>query len=171
MRWNDDSMGSQFLYNQDDLRKDFAAGKIGIAVQAPDIYGQAIPTYGMSPADFGQGQLPQANGTNGTLTGGTIAMFNAKATPDQLLAAAKWVKYQNFQQYYDKSLAISNAEATVASAGTISARYSQLSAAPMPCFWISEPPNCESGSKTPSDPMVPNRVSRMSLPPPTAATL
>ncbi|WP_243065133.1 ABC transporter substrate-binding protein [Humibacter sp. RRB41] len=114
MRWTDNSMGSQFLYNQDDIRKAFSAGKIGIVMQAPDIYGQAIPTYGMKPADFGQGALPQANGTNGTLTGGTIAMFNAKATPNQLLAAAKWVKFMNFQQYFDKDLAVQNATANAA---------------------------------------------------------
>jgi hypothetical protein len=108
-------MGSQFLYNQDDIRKAFSAGKIGMVLQAPDIYDQAVHLYGMNPADFGEGALPQGNGTNGTLTGGTIAMFNAKATPNQLLAAAKWVKYMNFQQYFDKDLAVQNAKSSAAS--------------------------------------------------------
>ena len=112
MRWKDDSMGSQFLYNQDQIRQTFSAGKIGMVLQAPDIYGQATDTYGMNPKDFGEGALPQANGTNGTLTGGTIQMFNAKATPEQLLAAAKWIKYTQFEQYFDKDFAIQNAKAT-----------------------------------------------------------
>lgn len=115
MRWNDNSMGSQFLYNQDDIRKAFAAGKIGMVLQAPDAYNQVVGNYGMSPKDYGQGQLPQADGTHGTLTGGTIAMFNAKATPDQLLAAARWVKYTNFQQYFDQSFAVESAKADAAS--------------------------------------------------------
>ncbi len=115
MRWNDDSMGSQFLYNQDDIRKAFAAGQIGMVLQAPDVYDQATHLYGMNPDDFGEGALPQGNGQHGTLTGGTIAMFNAKATPNQLLAAAKWVKYMNFQQYFDKDLAVENAKSSVAS--------------------------------------------------------
>ncbi|HEY5221638.1 MAG TPA: extracellular solute-binding protein [Microbacteriaceae bacterium] len=115
MRWVDNSMGSQFLYNQDDIRKSFSAGKIGMVLQAPDIYTQAIPTYGMKPADFGQSALPQANGTNGTLTGGTIAMFNAKATPNQLLAAAKWVKFKEFEKYFDKTTAVAGAKADSAS--------------------------------------------------------
>ncbi|MHA7984417.1 extracellular solute-binding protein [Rathayibacter sp. CAU 1779] len=119
MRWTDDSMGSQFLYNQDDIRKAFSAGKIGMVLQAPDIYNQAVHLYGMNPDDFGQGALPQANGTNGTLTGGTIAMFNAKATPNQLLAAAKWVKFMNFQQYFDKDLAIANAKASGADGSAV----------------------------------------------------
>jgi len=115
MRWEDDSMGSQFLYNQDDIRKAFSAGKIGMVLQAPDIYDQAAHTYGMSPADFGEGALPQGDGQNGTLTGGTIAMFNAKATPDQLLAAAKWVKFMNFQKYFDQDFAVQSAKASAAS--------------------------------------------------------
>ncbi|MCU1528511.1 MAG: extracellular solute-binding protein family 1 [Frondihabitans sp.] len=111
MRWNDNSMGKQFLYNQDQIRQAFSAGKIGMVLQAPDIYGQAVATYGMNKNDFGQTQMPQANGTNGTLTGGSIAMFNVKSTPDQLLAAARWVKYTQLQQYFDKGLATANAKA------------------------------------------------------------
>jgi multiple sugar transport system substrate-binding protein len=111
MRWDDNSMGSQFLYNQDQIRQTFSAGKIGMVLQAPDIYGQATHTYGMKPADFGQGALPQSNGENGTLTGGTIQMFNAKATPEQLLAAAKWIKFSQFEQYFNKDVAVANAKA------------------------------------------------------------
>lgn len=115
MRWKDNSMGSQFLYNQDDVRKAFAAGKIGMVMQAPDAFDQAIHNYGMKPADYGQGALPQADGEHGTLTGGTIAMFNAKASPNELLAAARWVEYMNFQKYFDKDFAIASATADAAS--------------------------------------------------------
>ena len=38
MRWEDDTMGDQFLYDQDEIRQAFAAGKIGMVLQAPDIY-------------------------------------------------------------------------------------------------------------------------------------
>lgn len=116
MRWVDNSMGSQFLYDQDQVRQNFSAGKIGMVLQAPDIYGQAIHNYGMKPADFGQTQLPQANGTdNGTLTGGTLKLFNVKATPDQLLAALKWIKYYEFDKYYNKDTAVELAKVDRAS--------------------------------------------------------
>ena len=36
MRWTDNSMGTRFLYNQEEVRQDFAAGKIGMVLQAPD---------------------------------------------------------------------------------------------------------------------------------------
>ncbi|GAA2001049.1 ABC transporter substrate-binding protein [Microbacterium ulmi] len=115
MRWEDDSMGSQFLYDQDQARKEFAAGKIGMIMQAPDAYHHAIFNYGMDPADYGEGELPQANGVNGTLTGGTLKLFNTKATPNQLFAALKWIKYYDFDQYYNQELAVANAKATAAS--------------------------------------------------------
>jgi ABC-type glycerol-3-phosphate transport system substrate-binding protein len=119
MRWVDNSMGSQFLYDQDQIRQSFSAGKIGIVLQAPDIYQQATHNYGMDGKNFGEGAVPQANGQNGTLTGGSLKLFNAKATPDELLAALKWVKYYDFEPYYNKDLALSAAKAAVASGNPV----------------------------------------------------
>jgi len=110
MRWVDDSMGKQFLYDQDGIRQTFAAGKIGMVLQAPDIYDPITTQYGFNPKDFGQTALPQSNGENGTLTGGTLKLFNIKATPNQLLAAAKWIKFYEFDKYYDKDVAIADAK-------------------------------------------------------------
>ncbi|MDQ1565113.1 MAG: multiple sugar transport system substrate-binding protein [Actinomycetota bacterium] len=119
MRWVDNSMGSQFLYDQDQIRQSFSAGKIGMVLQAPDIFQQATHNYGMAAKDFGEGAVPQANGQNGTLTGGSLELFNVKATPNQLLAALKWVKYYQFDQYYNKDLALSAAKAAVASGNPV----------------------------------------------------
>lgn len=119
MRWNDNSMGSQFLYDQDQIRQAFSAGKIGMMLQAPDIYDQAVHLYGMKPADFGEAALPQANGVHGTLTGGSIEFINVKSTPDQVLAALKWVKFKDFAQYYDKRTAITNAKASAESGSAV----------------------------------------------------
>lgn len=119
MRWEDNSMGNQFLYDQDQARQAFSAGKIGIVMQAPDIFQQATHNYGFDAANFGEGALPQANGENGTLTGGTLKLFNVKASPNELLAALKWIKYYEFEQYYNEKLAISNAKAAVASGNPV----------------------------------------------------
>jgi len=114
MRWEDDSMGSEFLYDQESLRQAFGAGKIGIALQAPDAYDTLVRTYGFDPEAFGITQLPQTGGPNGTLTGGSLKLFNVKATPNQLLAAAKWVKFYDFDKYYDEDLAVADAKTTAA---------------------------------------------------------
>lgn len=119
MRWQDDSMGKQFLYDQDQVRQAFSAGKIGMVLQAPDIYQQATHNYGMDPEDFGQTALPQQGGQNGTLTGGSLELFNVKSTPEQLLAALKWVQFQQLGQYFDKGLAVQNAKAAVASGNPV----------------------------------------------------
>ncbi|HEY1177412.1 MAG TPA: extracellular solute-binding protein [Phytomonospora sp.] len=115
MRWGDDTMGREFLYDQEAVRQAFAGGTIGMVLQAPDCYFTVVKDYGFDPADYGQGQLPQGGtGGNGTLTGGTLKLFNAKATPNQLLAAAKWVKFYDFDKYYDEAVAVADAETNAA---------------------------------------------------------
>jgi len=119
MRWEDDSMGDQFLYDQDSVRQAFSAGKIGMVLQAPDIYKPAVQDYEFDPASFGETELPQANGVNGTLTGGTLKLFDVQATPNQLLAAAKWIKFYDFDKYYDEDVAIARAEADAAAGNVV----------------------------------------------------
>lgn len=114
MRWEDDSMGKKFLYNQEEAQQDFAAGKIGMIMQAPDMYNNAVINFGMNKEAVGEGELPQDGGPHGTLTGGTIKLFNVKATPNELLAAAKWVKYAEFDQYYDEKVAKERAKEAAA---------------------------------------------------------
>jgi hypothetical protein len=58
----------------------------------------------------------------------------------------------------------------VACGGTTSAMYSQSPVLPMPCDWMREPPYSDIGSNSPEGFNRPNRVSRIALPPPTAAT-
>ncbi|WP_369372448.1 ABC transporter substrate-binding protein [Promicromonospora sp. Populi] len=119
MRWEDDSMGDQFLYDQDAARQAFAADDIGILLQAPDIYKPIVQDYEFDPADLGVTELPQANGVNGTLTGGTLKLFDVQATPNQLLAAAKWIQFYEFDKYYDEDIAIDRAEADAAAGNPV----------------------------------------------------
>ncbi|GIG68780.1 ABC transporter substrate-binding protein [Phytomonospora endophytica] len=115
MRWGDDTMGREFLYDQEAVRQAFAGGTIGMVLQAPDCYFTVVKDYGFDPADYGQGALPQGGaGGNGTLTGGTLKLFDAKATPNQLLAAAKWIKFYDFDKYYDQAAALADAESNAA---------------------------------------------------------
>ncbi|WP_198667766.1 extracellular solute-binding protein [Glycomyces dulcitolivorans] len=115
MRWVDDTMGREFLYDQEGVRQAFAGGTIGMVLQAPDAYNTLVRDYDFDPAHFGIGQLPQGGaGNNGTLTGGTLKLFDAKATPNQLLAAAKWIKFYEFDKYYDEAVALADAESNAA---------------------------------------------------------
>jgi ABC-type glycerol-3-phosphate transport system substrate-binding protein len=110
MRWTDDSMGTRFLYNQEEVRQDFAAGKIGMVLQAPDAYDMSVKNFGMKPADFGEGALPQDGGPYGTLTGGSIKMISPKATKNEIVAALKWIKFDQFDKFTNQASAIQNAK-------------------------------------------------------------
>jgi multiple sugar transport system substrate-binding protein len=119
MRWTDNTMGTNFLYNQEEARQDFAAGKIGMIMQAPDAYDMAVKNFGMKPADFGEGALPQDGGPHGTLTGGSIKMINPKSTKNEIVAALKWIKSQEFDKYTSETLAVQNAKDTIADKGFV----------------------------------------------------
>jgi len=119
MRWTDNTMGTNFLYNQEEARQDFAAGKIGMIMQAPDAYDMAVKNFGMKPADFGEGALPQDGGPHGTLTGGSIKMINPKSTPSEIVAALKWIKYYEFDKYTNQAVAVQRAKDSVADKGFV----------------------------------------------------
>lgn len=119
MRWTDNTMGTNFLYNQEEARQDFAAGKIGMIMQAPDAYDMCVKNFGMKPADFGEGALPQDGGPHGTLTGGSIKMINPKSTKNEIVAALKWIKSQEFDKYTTETLAVQNAKDTIADKGFV----------------------------------------------------
>jgi ABC-type glycerol-3-phosphate transport system substrate-binding protein len=119
MRWTDNTMGTNFLYNQEEARQDFAAGKIGMIMQAPDAYDMAVKNFGMKPADFGEGALPQDGGPHGTLTGGSIKMINPKSSPSEIVAALKWIKYYEFDKYTNQEVAVQRAKDAVADKGFV----------------------------------------------------
>lgn len=119
MRWTDNTMGTNFLYNQEEIRQDFAAGKIGMVLQAPDAYDMSVKNFGMKPADYGHGALPQDGGPHGTLTGGSIKMINPKASKNEIVAALKWIKSQDFDKYTNEALAVQNAKDTIADKGFV----------------------------------------------------
>jgi ABC-type glycerol-3-phosphate transport system substrate-binding protein len=119
MRWTDNSMGTRFLYNQEEVRQDFAAGKIGMVLQAPDAYDMSVKNFGMKPADFGEGALPQDGGPYGTLSGGSIKMISPKATKNEIVAALKWIKFEQLDKYTDQAVAIQNAKDAIADKGFV----------------------------------------------------
>ena len=119
MRWTDNTMGSNFLYNQEEIRQDFAAGKIGMVMQASDAYDMAVKNFGMKPADYGHGALPQDGGPHGTLTGGSIKMINPKASKNEIVAALKWIKATEFDKYTNEQLAVDDAKTAIADKGFV----------------------------------------------------
>src|SRR5690606_9482511 len=94
MRWEDDSMGTNFVYSAEPAKQDFAAGKIGMILNLAFDYPGLILNYGMDPESYGFAALPQATETSQTLTGGAARVFNPQATPEELEAAIAWTEFQ-----------------------------------------------------------------------------
>lgn len=111
LRWEDDVMGDNFLRNQGDWRNDFAAGRIGIGIQGADSYFNVVVTLGMPADDYGVAPAPQTEDGLGVLVGGSIAVVNPTATPEQIEAAVTWMEYRYFAQYFDEEIALTRAAA------------------------------------------------------------
>ncbi|GAB3395603.1 extracellular solute-binding protein [Humibacter soli] len=126
MRWQDGSFGTNFLINQDDSFKQMAAGNVGMLVNGSDAYNTVVTTDGMKKDDFGLAPLPQATDGLGTLGGGTIAIFNPKASQDEITAGLKFVDWTYYRQYFDKNTAVTTAKATAADGGAVGAPGLQL---------------------------------------------
>ncbi|GAB2610175.1 ABC transporter substrate-binding protein [Pseudactinotalea suaedae] len=114
LRWEDETMGSNFLVNYDDAVQLFASGQVGMFVQGADNYTNMVVKNGMDPEHFGVAPLPQQPAGLGTLSGGNLAVFSPTATPEQLAAAVAWVEFRDFLKYTDEEVAVSEAEAAAA---------------------------------------------------------
>lgn len=121
MRWDDGSMGSNFLYNMADLGKEFGAGNIGMFLSAPSgSYGAVVNTYGMPREVVGIGPVPTGPGYDGhVLAGGSVEIVSPDATDAQKAAAVKWIDFIDLNVYSDEEAARSAAEATVADGGSV----------------------------------------------------
>lgn len=126
MRWNDNSFGSNFLLDQNAIFKQMAAGNLGMMVNGSDAYSFVVVNDGMNKDDFGLAPLPQQDGGLGTLGGGTVAIFNPKASKAEITAGLKFVDAIYYKQYFDQKTAVSSAKASAADGGAVGAPGLQL---------------------------------------------
>jgi len=113
MRWDDKSMGTNQLRNQEDLVKDLAAGNVGMIIAAPDLISHYVMNYKGDPAKLGIGAMPQG-GANATLLGGTVWMVSTKASAAQRAAAVKFIDFISLRPGYDETLAAASAKSSAA---------------------------------------------------------
>lgn len=111
MRWEDNSMGSNFAYDQMGALKDFAAGRIGMVISAPVGYAFCTQLFGMDGEDFALSPMPQGDEAGGSLTGGALHVVMPDATPEQRLAAVKFMAFR-LQTYLDEETAVEAAKAS-----------------------------------------------------------
>ncbi|WP_368498290.1 extracellular solute-binding protein [Herbiconiux sp. A18JL235] len=112
MRWEDGTLPENALYDVQSQGQDFAAGKIGMVIGASDYYYTVVQNLKLPAENFGIGGMPQNDGVNGTLSGGTVQIVNPSATEEEKEAAVKWVKFFYLQPYLDEETAVAAAKAS-----------------------------------------------------------
>jgi ABC-type glycerol-3-phosphate transport system substrate-binding protein len=128
MRWDDDSMGSNFLFDWSGINEAFAAGKIGMYMSGSDVIGSLMQANGFDQSKYGVTTFPLADAADaGILSGGNVDVVNVKDSPEQIAAAVKWIDFYRTQPTVDKDAAIKNAE-------TLKAGNQAVNAPTLPVF-------------------------------------
>ncbi|WP_246846296.1 extracellular solute-binding protein [Humibacter ginsenosidimutans] len=115
LRWNDNAMGADFLYNWNSINQDFAAGKVGMYISGGGNYTSLVQQNAIDPKIVGETVIPLDGKNSGALGGGTIAFVRAKTSSAVQDAAVKWIDYYYMQQQYDKTASVSAAKLAIAS--------------------------------------------------------
>lgn len=110
MRWEDNSMGSSFLYDWSTINQDFAAGKIGMYVSGGANYPNLFTQNQMDPEEYGVTVLPLEGDDAGTLGGGTLAAVSSAASEAEQAAAVKWIDFYYISKLTDQEAAVAEAE-------------------------------------------------------------
>jgi len=97
LRFTDNAMSPTQGLAWGTLQQQFAAGKLGMYIAAPDdIYNVIVPTDKGTLSDIGMGALPSLTGTPaGSLSGGNSFIFAKKDTPAQIEAGVKWLDFED----------------------------------------------------------------------------
>jgi ABC-type glycerol-3-phosphate transport system substrate-binding protein len=115
MRWEDNSMGSNFDMGWSDINQQFAAGNIGMYVSGSDIYTNLVQASNVDPSIYGIAPIPLAKNKNaGVLGGGTLAAVRPDANAATRAAAVRWIDFFYEQPLISKTQAIRNAKTLVA---------------------------------------------------------
>jgi ABC-type glycerol-3-phosphate transport system substrate-binding protein len=97
LRFTDNAMSATQGLGWGTLQQQFAAGKLGMYIAAPDdIYNVIVPTDKGNINDIGMGPLPSISGKPaGSLGGGNAYIFAKHDTPAQIRAGIKFIDFED----------------------------------------------------------------------------
>jgi multiple sugar transport system substrate-binding protein len=111
LRWKDNSMGSNFLFDWGTINQAFAAGQIGMYTGGSDLFTSLTRENGLDPADYGLAPIPLTNdGDAAVMGGGTLNVVNVKATDAEKKAAVKWINFYDLNKMIDQDAAVLDAK-------------------------------------------------------------
>jgi ABC-type glycerol-3-phosphate transport system substrate-binding protein len=97
LRFTDNAMSATQGLAWGTLQTQFAEGKLGMYIAAPDdIYNVIVPSDHGNLSDIGMGPLPSLSGKPaGSLSGGNDYVFAKTDTPAQIEAGIKWIDFED----------------------------------------------------------------------------
>jgi len=114
LRWEDDSLGNNFLLDWGAINQEFAAGNIGMYSSGSDVYTALVRDFGLNPASYGLTVIPIENDGE-VLGGGDIAVVSPGIDAETKAASVTWIDWYYMQKLLDEDAAKRDAEALVAS--------------------------------------------------------
>jgi ABC-type glycerol-3-phosphate transport system substrate-binding protein len=111
LRWDDNAMGSNFLYDWSGINQAFASGKVAMYMSGSDVIGSLMQANGVDPKTYGVTTFPVSDAADaGILSGGNVDVVNVKDSPEKIAAAVKWIDFYRTQPTVDKAAAVKNAK-------------------------------------------------------------
>lgn len=110
MRWNDNSLGSNFLLDWSGINQAFGAGQVAMYPSGSDVLTSLMQQDHVNPQDYGLAPLPLDGNGAGVLGGGNVAAVNVKASDAVKQAAVKWIDFYYMQKLTDKDQSIADAK-------------------------------------------------------------
>jgi multiple sugar transport system substrate-binding protein len=115
LRWEDNSMGSNFLLNWGSINQAFAAGDIGMYTTGSDIYTALVQSFALDPKVYGLTTIPLDGPNAKVLGGGDFAVMPATISDASKAAATKWIDWYYLKKLTNKDAAIQDAKTLIAS--------------------------------------------------------
>lgn len=113
LRWEDNSMGSNFLLDWGSINQEFAAGNIGMYTSGSDVYTALVRDFGLDPAVYGLTVIPLEGADAGVLGGGDIAVVSPTIDEATKEAAVAWIDWYYMQKLLDEQAAKLDAKTLV----------------------------------------------------------
>jgi ABC-type glycerol-3-phosphate transport system substrate-binding protein len=109
LRWSQNAMGANFLYDWGSINADFGAGLIGMYTSGSDVYTALVQENEMNPDHYGLAALPLEGAAAGLLGGGTLAAVNVNADDATKAAAVRWIDFYYMRKLLDEEAAVTDA--------------------------------------------------------------
>lgn len=113
-RWEDNSLGANFLLDWGSINEAFAAGQVAMFTSGSDVYTSMVQTNALDPEVYGLTALPLEGDDAGVLSGGTLAGVPANASDEVKDAAITWIDFFYTAKLVDEKRAVADAETLAA---------------------------------------------------------